>query len=124
MKVVCSQFLEGHAEVNASVCRRAGTDQLVKARQEVVVAEERLAAIERRQVVARDRDRGRVEAAEEQIRRLDGNPPRGTSADPRVRELEGKIERLLREVAELRRELRRQAPRPSAGSPEKNPPRP
>jgi hypothetical protein len=100
------------------------TDQLVKARQEVVVAEERIATIERQQVIERESDRARVEAAEARVGRLAGDLPRGAPVDPRVRELESKVERLLREVAELRRELRRQTPRPPAGSPENNEPRP
>jgi hypothetical protein len=82
--------------------------QLAEARQELVAAEEGLRLIERRQAFERTRWHGRLEAADERVRLLKGGEPLGRGAmERRQRELERKLDLLLRELTELRREMRR-----------------
>ena len=72
------------------------------------MAEEELRLLERLQAIQRERAVRNLQAADEQVRRLKGASSR---VEPTARgslELETKVDQLLREIADLRRELRRQ----------------
>jgi RNA polymerase sigma factor (sigma-70 family) len=83
------------------------TEELIEARQKVVIAEERLRQLERRQATQRERTQAQLQAADERIRQLQGAPSQPAPAQGRIQELERKVDQLLREMAELRREMRR-----------------
>ncbi len=81
---------------------------LVKARKELVIAEENLRLIEQQQAHQLRRIYAKLEAAEARLEPTKEDSPRPEPSKRRIDELEAKIDMLLREVAELRRELRRQ----------------
>jgi RNA polymerase sigma factor (sigma-70 family) len=90
---------------------------LMDLRRQILHWENRLGFVEWKQTRHRARAQAKLEAAEDRVRRLqEGNLP-GPPRDRSV-ELERKVEQLLREVGELRRELRqRPADRGRPGSP-------
>jgi small-conductance mechanosensitive channel len=76
-------------------------------------AEERLRSLERRQAHERARLQARLEAADERVQQLQGVPARRGPSDRQQSQVEGKLDQVLRELAELRRDLRRPpAPKP------------
>ncbi|HLJ93179.1 MAG TPA: sigma-70 family RNA polymerase sigma factor [Gemmataceae bacterium] len=82
---------------------------MTSARQEFVEAEEELRLLERLQATQRERALRKLHEAEEGVRRFHGTSP---GVDPMARssrELEMKMDQLLREMADLRREMRRRA---------------
>jgi RNA polymerase sigma factor (sigma-70 family) len=81
--------------------------RLTNARQDLVAAEERLRLLEREQSAERGRVQAQLEAAEERVRLLQGEAPASDAAGRRAAELERKVDLLLRELTELRKELRR-----------------
>jgi RNA polymerase sigma factor (sigma-70 family) len=83
------------------------TAELVKAKQDKVVAEEHLLLLERRQATQRDKMLAKREAVEARQRQLDEPDRHENLSQRRVAELERKLDQVLRELAELRRELRK-----------------
>jgi hypothetical protein len=81
---------------------------LAHVRRAFVEAEEDLRLLERLQAVRRERAVRNLQAADEQVRRLHGASPQLEPATRGSVALETKVDQLLREMAELRRELRRQ----------------
>jgi hypothetical protein len=91
-----------------------GSDLLLKARFGQMEAEEQLRSLERRQANERAHMLARLEAVEDRLQHVQGEPPRRAATDRRSAELEGKLDRVLSELAEMRRELRRPpAPKPA-----------
>jgi RNA polymerase sigma factor (sigma-70 family) len=86
------------------------TDRLIQARQALVREEERLRQVERKQAFERERAEARVRAAAEQVREAERRLRGADAPPPRAGELDRKLEVLLREVRELRREIERQRP--------------
>jgi RNA polymerase sigma factor (sigma-70 family) len=81
--------------------------RLIHARNELVVAEEHLRQLEREQAAERGRSQAQLEAAEERVRQLQGQPSGPDGAARRTAKLEQKVDLLLQELTELRKELRR-----------------
>ena len=81
---------------------------LADARREFVNAEEDLRLLERLQTMKREKAIRKLQAADEQVRRLQGGVSHVESAARGSLELETKVDQLLRELADLRREIRRQ----------------
>jgi hypothetical protein len=86
------------------------TDRLIQARRALVREEERLRQVERKQAFERERAEARVRAAEEQLREAQWRLRGADAPPPRAGELDRKLEVLLREVRELRRDIERQRP--------------
>jgi RNA polymerase sigma factor (sigma-70 family) len=85
------------------------TDELIKARQALVAADESLRLIERRQAMERARWQSRLDAADQRVMQLQGGAPQGRGPiERRQQQLEEKLDRLLREMTEIRREIKRQ----------------
>jgi RNA polymerase sigma factor (sigma-70 family) len=82
---------------------------LSKVRREFVEAEGDLRLLERMQAIQREKALRELEAAGDQVRRLQVASPQMEPAARGSMELEVKVDRLLREIAELRREIRRQS---------------
>jgi hypothetical protein len=82
---------------------------LSKVRREFVEAEEELRLLERMQAIQREKALRELEAAGDQVRKLQVAPSQMEPAARGSMELEVKVDRLLREIAELRREIRRQS---------------
>jgi hypothetical protein len=105
--------------VQIEVARKVEAERsraLLHAREELMVAEEQLRLLERRQAAQRARLQVRLEVAEERVQRLQGEPARRDAPDRRLAEVEGKLDQVLRELAELRRDLRHppgDGPRPA-----------
>ncbi len=87
---------------------QARPDQLGRARKEFLAAEEENKAVERFQAFQRDRLIRRMETANERVMRLEEESRSGEPAMRAPSELEAKLDRLFREIADLRREIRRQ----------------
>jgi hypothetical protein len=81
--------------------------RLAKARREMIEAEEDLRALDRRQAARRARAQARLAAADEDVRRLRGASAAVQPPDRRLADLEEKWDLLIRELTELRREIRR-----------------
>jgi hypothetical protein len=84
------------------------SSMLNRIRTQFIEADEKLRFLERVQAFERERVLRRVEAAEESVRKLQQDSSRAIPAIQASAELERKINRLLRDVSELRREIRRQ----------------
>jgi hypothetical protein len=94
--------------------RAAEAEQKVlveKARKEVVEGEEALRLLERQQDLQRRKSNGRLDAAAARLWQVPSRP--GADAEQRLHELEKKMDALLRELGELRREIRRLQKEPS-----------
>lgn len=87
-------------------------DEAFKAREKVIAAEEKVRQLGRTQALTRDRIRARIEAAEDSLRSKQGLPHRNTSTElmHRLQDMEQNLERLRREVAELRKQLQHKKP--------------
>jgi RNA polymerase sigma factor (sigma-70 family) len=85
------------------------TEQLINARLQVIEADANVRRVERRQARERNRLQLRLDASDDTVRRLEGAAP-AERTNRRTTDLEAKLEQLLREVAELRREVQRLAP--------------
>jgi RNA polymerase sigma factor (sigma-70 family) len=83
------------------------TAEFVKAKQDKVVAEERLHSLERRQAAERAKMVAKREAVEARQRQLEGLDRPDDQSRRGTAELERKLDQVLRELAELRRELRK-----------------
>jgi hypothetical protein len=81
--------------------------ELFEARLAVIQAEEEVRLVERQQAAQRARLQARVDAAHDRVRQLQDDAPPADPADRRVRGLEKKLDEVLRELAELRREMRK-----------------
>jgi hypothetical protein len=90
-------------EINAELDHRRAQD-LLKPRFELIAAEEYLRLLERQQALQRDWARAETQAAEERIRQLEGRSVRADSAGRRLAELESKVDILLSEMRELRKQ--------------------
>jgi hypothetical protein len=83
-------------------------DRVLEARKRMVVAEEAYKLEERRAATQRQRLQARIDAAAARVAQLQGLPDRPAAAtDRRIADLERKLDELLAEVKELRRELRK-----------------
>ena len=78
--------------------------RLLESRRDVVSAEERLHLLERRQAMQRERLQTRLQELDPRRNLKQADDPRSDSTNRRLQELEHKLDQLLREVAELRRE--------------------
>jgi RNA polymerase sigma factor (sigma-70 family) len=85
----------------------AHTAVLYRARRDFLEAEENLRLLERTQDFQRDRARRKLEAANERVRQLEQDSSPAAPAKSGTAQLESKVDRLLREMGELRREIRR-----------------
>lgn len=85
---------------------RSHTEQIVKARFEVVDAEESLRGIERMQAIERDRVLARIAFWESKLQQGLDNKVEDRSQS-RLQEVERKLDALLREIGEIRRDLKR-----------------
>jgi hypothetical protein len=108
-------IVRGHVRMNEwealSKKREAErTDRLIQARLALVGEEERLRQVERHQALQREQAEARLRAAAEQVREAEWRLRGADVQPPRAGELERKLEALLREVRELRRDLERQRP--------------
>ncbi len=97
---------------------------LRQARMEFLEAEEQLRLLERSQAFQREKARRRLEAADERLRFLEEGPLSADSSKQGLPELEHKVDRLLREMADLRREIRRQQTEGDKQSPPRRPDQP
>jgi RNA polymerase sigma factor (sigma-70 family) len=79
-------------------------EQLLEPRTELIAAEEHLRLLERQHALQRDWARAETQAAEERIRQLEGRSVRADSAGRRLAELESKLDMLLSEMRELRKQ--------------------
>jgi hypothetical protein len=83
-------------------------DRVLEARKRMVVAEEAYKLEERRAAAQRQRMQTRIDAVAARVAQLQGLPDRpAAAADRRIADLERKLDDLLTEVKELRRELRK-----------------
>jgi RNA polymerase sigma factor (sigma-70 family) len=87
------------------------SDQLLKERGALGMIQDRLREVEREHAIDRASTQRQLDAAEERLRQLEGRllDPDGPP-EPRA-DLERKLDRVLREVTEVRRELERRPPR-------------
>jgi RNA polymerase sigma factor (sigma-70 family) len=109
-----AQLSEARAELEAARARwhehqRTVRPELDELRHQILIAESRLGLFEWKQNVRRARAEANLHAADDRVRRLQEGNLSGSARDRPV-ELERKIEQLLREVGELRRELRQRPP--------------
>jgi hypothetical protein len=74
---------------------------------ELLGAEENIRLLERSQEFQREKARRRLDAADERVMQLEQESSPAAPAKQGTTELETKVDRLLREMAELRREIRR-----------------
>jgi hypothetical protein len=79
------------------------TGRLIAVRDDLVFHEECLRRVERAQALQRERAEARVRAAAEQLMYAEGRLVGSEQARSRAGDLEGKLEKLIREVGELRR---------------------
>jgi hypothetical protein len=90
--------------------RDEGLARLRKLRREVLVAEEKVGALRRRQEGEREEARRDLEEQARRVRQLrqgpDDTEPPAEGANRQADELERKLDQVLRELAELRRSLR------------------
>jgi RNA polymerase sigma factor (sigma-70 family) len=91
-----------------SISERRDSD-LAQARKEYVKADEELRLLERLQTIQRERAQRNLAAADDQIRKMKGASIQTEPAARGSVDLEIKVDRLLREIGDLRREIRRQA---------------
>jgi hypothetical protein len=102
---------EGTVRRRAEAESRRG-EEVIQARLTVANAEELLNQQERSQSMQQARIRANMQALEDRIRRLQGLSDPAPSSTATSEALERKVDQLLREVNELRRQLRRQEPEP------------
>jgi RNA polymerase sigma factor (sigma-70 family) len=88
---------------------RARNEALRDARRAVLLAESQLHLLERQQESQRARAQDLLRAADERVRQLEGGPAPGGGEGGHVADLERKMDQVLRELTELRRELRRRS---------------
>jgi hypothetical protein len=84
------------------------TAEIVRARKELIEAEEHQASVERRQAAQRAKAQARVEAAHQRLRQLEEPEPRAEKGRESGEAAERKLELLLQEIKQLRKEVRHQ----------------
>jgi RNA polymerase sigma factor (sigma-70 family) len=97
----------GELEDVSTVEEAKRAEQRIEARMALVAAQENLNRIERRQAVVRQRFQAKIEDAEERVRQLQANPLPAESLQRSPKDLDKKLDQILREVTELRREVQR-----------------
>jgi hypothetical protein len=96
-------------EAEARKREQSRARELLDRRKQLISAEEKLRFLERRQARQRERARAQEDEAEERLRQLRGGLPHSELGDRRLRALEQKVDRMLGELADLRRDLGRRS---------------
>lgn len=97
------------AQLRATMADRE--KQLIKLRKDLIAAEEQLNLLERQQEIQRRRVYAKLQEAEARLTPLPVLPPMPVT-EQRFRQLEKKVDSLLREMEDLRREMRQPPKRP------------